>query len=438
MQAVNMGYNPDLLKKGMLAASEAIVELIKEYSTDVTDEDLKNVATISANGDSGIGETISDAIRSVGADGIVIIEESTNGETKYEVVDGMELNRGYKSPYFVTDEGRMLVGLTDVDILLINHRLGELSDQLVAVFEHAITNKRGLLIIAEDFDEKVLATMIVNRSRGVLKVCAVKAPDYGESRTHILEDIATVTGATVLDNTKGMTWENFDMDWLGEARKVTVSRDTTVIVDGAGDSEGIKERVANIKTQIETATSFYDIERLQDRLAKLVGGVAVIQVGGINESDMLERKDRFEDALFATKAAMDQGILPGGGVIGLAIKENLKASGVLERHENHGYRMVIESLPIFIKTILKNAGYSEDQVIDIIRQIREGKDGIWSGVDVNSGEIISYKTEGIIDPTKVVKSVIETATAIAANVLTIEGVIAVEEDKKEESFNFGN
>jgi chaperonin GroEL len=431
MQGIRLGINPVGIKKGMTLAATDAVEAISELSVQIDSDHLKDVATISANGDVSIGTTIAEAMKEVGADGVVVLEESRNGLTTYEMVEGMEFARGYASPYFSTNDGKMIAVLEKAKILLVNHTLGELSEEFLGLLDHVAKAGIPLVIIAEGFSEKVLSTLVLNKHRGTLKVCAVKAPEYGDRRTHVMHDIAIVTGGTVLDKTKNITFKNFDMSFLGSAEKVTVSRDTTIIIDGAGKQEDIEQRLVDLKAQYDNAISAYDQEHLQQRISKIVGGVAVINVGGINETDMKERKDRFEDALSATQAALQEGIVPGGGVAYMKTVGNLNIPSNITKSEEYGYKMVKDSMSIFFKTILSNAGYSDEEItLGMINIKPQGAD--WKGLDIETKKVINYKDKGIIDPAKVVRCVIETGVAVAGNILLVECTMVDELNTQEE------
>jgi len=409
--------NVTQVKKGIEAAVKSIVEELKTMSVDITDEkQIKQIATLSANGDEEIGALVATALDKVGREGIVTVEESRSGETELEVVEGLQFDRGYKSPYMVTDNNSMQAILNDAFVLLYDGRLSAVKD-LLPVLERVSSDNKALLVIAEDIDGEALSTLIVNKMRGILKVAAVKAPDFGERRTLILEDIATVTGGTVISPTKGMKLERFNMEWLGKARTITVGKDTTTIVDGKGDENKINERIVELKSQIEQANSPYEVERLQDRLAKIVGGVAIINVGGGTEVEMKERKDRIDDALQATKAALEEGILPGAGVA------LLNARNSISNRDNSdfgkGGQIVFKACAKPFNQILKNAG--ED--------IFKWEVNLYQAVDNNAvpniGEekLVDAFESGIIDPTKVVRCALENAAHAAVTLLMTECVI---------------
>ena len=346
--------NATQVKRGIEEAVKQVVAELKTISIDITDEkQIKQIATLSANGDEEIGELVATAINKVGRDGVVTVEESRSGETSLEVVEGLQFDRGYKSPYMVTDNNTMQAILTDASILLFDGRISAVKD-LLPILERVSQENKSLLIVAEDIDGEALSTLIVNKMRGILKVAAVKAPDFGERRTLILEDIATVTGGTVISPSKGMKLDKFNMTWLGNARTVTVGKETTTIVDGKGDNEAIDARIEELKSQIDQANSPYEVERLQDRLAKIIGGVAIINVGGGTEIEMKERKDRIDDALQATKAALEEGILPGAGVALLTARNSINNRD--NSDFGKGGAIVFQSCSSPFKQILSNAG----------------------------------------------------------------------------------
>jgi len=428
--SANTSVNVTKVKNGIEAAVKEVVAELKTMSVDITDEkQIKQIATLSANGDAEIGELVATAIDKVGRDGIVTVEESRSGETELEVVEGLQFDRGYKSPYMVTDNNTMQAILNDAFILLYDGRLSAIKD-LLPVLERVSSDNKALLIVAEDIDGEALSTLIVNKMRGILKVAAVKAPDFGERRTLILEDIATVTGGTVISPTKGMKLERFNMEWLGKARTITVGKDTTTIVDGKGDESKINERIIELKAQIEQSNSPYEVERLQDRLAKIVGGVAIINVGGGTEIEMRERKDRIDDALQATKAALEEGILPGAG---MAL---FNARNVIDVRDNSdfgkGGQVVFKACTRPFFQILKNAGEDANEWHNIV--INAAPNTV---PDITGGMAIDAFESGIIDPTKVVRCALENAAHAAVTLLMTECVIhdKPDEKKKDEGFD---
>jgi chaperonin GroEL len=409
--------NATQIKRGIEQAVKVVVSELKKMSTPITDDtQIKQIATLSANGDEEIGELVATAIDKVGRDGIVTVEESRTGETSLEVVEGMQFDRGYKSPYMVTDNNTMTAVLNDPYLLLVDGRVSAVKD-ILPILEAVSQENKSLLIVAEDIDGEALATLIVNKMRGILKVAAVKAPDFGERRTLILEDIAVLTGGTVVSSQKGMKLDKFNKDWFGKARTVTVGKDTTTIVDGDGKTETIEARLTELKAQIDNSTSPYEIEKLQERLSKIVGGVAIINVGGGTEIEMKEKKDRLEDALQATKAALDEGILPGAGVALLCAREALTSD--LDRKDDlgKGAEIVFQACARPFKQILTNAGEDSN---DWWMQIVGSKTLV---PNISEDKVVNAYESGIIDPTKVVRSALENAAAAAVTLLMTECVI---------------
>lgn len=409
--------NSTQIKLGIEAAVKEVVTELKKQSIPISDEkQIKQIATLSANGEVEIGELVSTALEKVGRDGIVTVEESRTGETSLEVVEGMQFDRGYKSPYMVTDNSSMSAILDNPKILLVDSRISNVKD-ILPILETVSTQNKSLLIIAEDIEGEALATLIVNKMRGILKVVAVKAPDFGEKRTLILEDIATLTGGTVVSSQKAMRLDKFNIEWFGEARTVTVGKETTTIVDGKGNTELIGTRILELKSQIDKSTSPYEIEKLQERLSKMIGGVAIINVGGGTEIEMKERKDRLDDALQATKAALEEGILPGAGVA------LLNARNVLDLKDKsdfgRGKQIVYTACGIPFKQILENAG------VDYVKHfITLNKSSIPNLVpDIKNDQLIDAYESGIIDPTKVVRSALQNASYAAVTLLMTEAVI---------------
>lgn len=418
--------NATQIKRGMEEAVKLIVEALQKSSIDITDEkQIKQIALISANGDEEISNLVTTAIDKVGRDGIVTVEESRTGETSLEVVEGMQFDRGYKSPYMVTDNNTMSAVLNDPLILIVDGKLNTGKD-LLAILESVSQENKSLLIIAEDFGDEVLSILVVNKMRGILKVAAVKAPDFGERRTLILEDIAMLTGGEVVSYQKGMKLDKFDKDWFGEARTITVGKDTTTIVDGKGKIEKIEARILELKSQIDKSNSPYEIEKLQERLSKLIGGVAIINVGGGTEIEIKEKKDRLDDALQATKAALEEGILPGAGIALLASREVAKPNKDNSDFEK-GKQIIYNACAQPFKQILINAG--EDVDAWFLKLIYENK----KVPNLNTGEIVDAYESGIIDPTKVVRCALENAAAAAVTLLMTECVIHEKpSDKKKE------
>jgi chaperonin GroEL len=420
--------NATQVKRGIEAAIKAVVNELKEQSVDITDEkQIKQIATLSANGDEEIGNLVTTALDKVGRDGVVTVEESRTGETSLEVVEGLQFERGYKSPYFVTDNNTMQAVLNDTLVLLVNSRITAVKE-LLPLLESVSQQNKSLLIVAEEIDGEALATLIVNKMRGILKVAAVKAPDFGDRRLHILEDIATLTGGQVVSSDKGMRLDKFNTDWFGSARVVTVGKETTTIVDGKGDADLIESRILELKQQIDNSKSPYEIEKLQERLAKMVGGVAIINVGGGTEIEMKEKKDRLDDALQATKAALEEGILPGAGVA------LLNARNSITNRDNTdfgiGSKIVFDACSVPFMQILGNAGE------DVYKWLIELNTSNANNVpNINEGKLVDAYEAGIIDPTKVVRCALENASAAAVTLLMTECVI---HEKPEEKKPGGN
>ena len=412
--------NATQVKRGIEAAVKQVVAELKAQSQPVASEtQIKQIATLSANGDTEIGELVATALDKVGRDGIVTVEESRSGETSLEVVEGMQFDRGYKSHYMVTDNNTMTAVLDKPLLLLVDGRVTAVKD-LLPILETVSSDNRSLLIIAEDIDGEALATLIVNKMRGSLKVAAVKAPDFGERRLLILEDIATLTGGTVVSSQKGMKLTAFNKQWFGEARTVTVGKDTTTIVDGKGETETIEARILELKSQIDKSLSPYEIEKLQERLAKMIGGVAIINVGGGTEIEMKEKKDRLDDALQATKAALDEGILPGAGTALLHAKESITFIKEDGDDFNKGKRIIWKACVQPFEQILANAGESKMSWILEMSKNTETSNLV---PNIENGGLVDAYEKGIIDPTKVVRSALENAAHAAVTLLMTECVI---------------
>jgi chaperonin GroEL len=424
--------NATQVKRGIEEAVKTVVAELKKISVDINDEkQIKQIATLSANGDEEIGELVATAIDKVGRDGVVTVEESRSGETSLEVVEGLQFDRGYKSPYMVTDNNSMQAILNDALILLFDGRLSAIKD-LLPILERVSQENKALLIIAEDIDGEALSTLIVNKMRGILKVVAVKAPDFGERRTLILEDIAVVTGGTVISPQKGMKLERFNMEWFGKARTVTVGKDTTTIVDGKGEAEKIDARVDELKSQIDNANSPYEVERLQDRLAKMIGGVAIINVGGGTEIEMKEKKDRIDDALQATKAALEEGILPGAGIALLHARTAISQAKVDGVDFNKGKQIILKACSAPFKQILKNAGVDHNEVLMGLKNASNTM-----VPNIADETLVDAFESGIIDPTKVVRCALENAAAAAVTLLMTEAVIHNKPSEKKKTDDFG-
>ena len=427
-------YNAVEVQRGILKSTKIVVDYLENLSKDITDEEqLKQVATISANSDKEVGELIATSMEKVGRDGVVTIEESKTGETYLETVEGMQFNRGYKSPYFVTDNSSMTAVLQSPYVLIVEKRLSSIKE-LLPVLEAVQVQNKSLLLIADDLDGEALSTLVVNKMRGILPAVAVKAPDFGDRKKAILEDIAIMTGGQVISSEKGMRLDRFDPKWLGKAGKVTVSKDVTTIIDAKGEDAAITARVEEIKTQIDEANSPFEIENLQARLAKFIGGVAVVHVGGHTELEMKEKKDRVDDALHATKAALEEGILPGGGVALLNAALDLtkkRGKGTFKDYtvsELIGLDILTESLSTPFTQILWNAGVEKDKITEI-RKLVESKKNQWYGYNTRFEEYVDMLKAGIIDPTKVTRLALENASSVAATMLTTEAVVSIDPPK---------
>ena len=425
IKQINDGSNPVSIKKGIDEAVSIVVSKLKEMATEITDDSqIKEVATISGNNDIEIGNLIATSLDKVGREGIVTIEESKTGETSLEVVEGMQFDRGFKSPYFVTDNDSMSAVLDDPYILIFDGRITQASE-LLNVLNKASGENKPILIVAEDIDNEALATLIVNKMRGTIQAVAVKAPDFGDRRTMALEDLATVTGGQVMSKNKGHKLDKMQPlqfnDLLGSARKVTVTKENTTIIDGKGTEEAITERASQIKTQLDNATSAFEKEKLQERLGKLIGGVAIINVGGNSEIEIKEKKDRVEDALFATKAALDEGIVVGGGTA------LLYAAGAIDPLGNDdvaiGRRIVKQAITEPFVKILTNAGHDINDIRFASFKLIDSGDSLWIGLNYKDLSVIDYKKEGIIDPKKVTRIALENAASIAGTILTTESVV---------------
>ena len=432
---LNEGANAVEIKRGIDAGVKEVLTLLKENSEKISSEEqLQQIATISANNDVEVGKLIARAMEKVGREGVVYIEESKTDETYLEVVEGIQFDRGYKSPYFVTNNNNMSAVLQDVSILLADHRFTNVKE-LVHILEGVASKGKSLLIIAEDIDGEALATLIVNKMRGTLKVAAVKAPDFGERRKLILEDIAILTGGKVFDKEKGMKLDRFDFGWLGSAKTVTVTKEKTTIIDGNGGEEEITARVESLTSQIEGAATPFEAEKLQERLSKFVGGVALVHVGGSTETEMKEKKDRVDDALHATQCALEDGIVPGGGSALLYAREGITYSKDESDDFKYGKKLVYNACGKPFETILKNAGYAESDMYPINMQIGKAK-GVWSGYNIKSETIVDMKVAGIIDPHKVTKNALMNAASIAGTILLTEcTIVDTPEDKKEGGFD---
>lgn len=418
VKAVAAGFNPMDLKRGIDLAVEEVVASLKASSKKITSSsEVAQVGTISANGESSIGDMISEAMQKVGNEGVITVEEAKTAETELDVVEGMQFDRGYLSPYFVTNAEKMTAVLEDPVILLHEKKLSNLQ-AILPILESVVQSQRPLLIIAEDIEGEALATLVVNRLRGGLKVAAVKAPGFGDRRKAMLEDIAILTGGQVISEDLGIKLENVTIDMLGTAKRVEITKENTTIVDGAGSQDDIQGRVGQIKSQIEETTSDYDKEKLQERLAKLAGGVAVIRVGGSTEVEVKERKDRVDDALNATRAAVEEGIVPGGGVALLRASNALKVKGA-NADQDAGIAIVRRALQEPVRTIANNAG-AEGSVV--VGKILENASATF-GYNAATGEYGDLVQLGVIDPVKVVRHALQDAASVASLLITTEALI---------------
>jgi chaperonin GroEL len=425
MKNVAAGANPLGLKRGIEQAVDEVVANIAAQSKEVSGKDqIARVATISA-GDEAIGDVIADAIEKVGKDGVVNVEEGQTFGMDLEFTEGMQFDKGYISPYMVTDQDRMEAILEDPYILIANQKIGSVRE-LLPVLEHVIQSGKPLLIIAEDVEGESLATLVVNKLRGTFTGVAVKAPGFGDRRKRMLEDIAILTGGEVITEEMGLKLENTQLSQLGRARRVVVAKDTTTIVDGAGDSKAIKGRINQIKTEIENTDSDFDREKLQERLAKLSGGVAVVKVGAATETEMKEKKHRVEDALQATRAALEEGIVPGGGVALLEASKAVSLDGAAgEDDERTGARIVLRALEEPLRQLAENAGLEGSVVVNDVRHAKKGQ-----GLNAATGEIVDLVAAGIIDPAMVTRSALQNAASIAKNILTTEAIVAEVPEKE--------
>ena len=434
---LNNGANAVEIKRGIdHAVKQVKAELLSVREDISSEEQLEQVATISANNDSEVGKLIATAMGKVGREGVVTIEESKTGETYLETVEGMQFDRGYKSHYFVTDNNTMSCTLEDTLILMADKKITQVKE-LLPILEAVSAQNKSLLIVAEDVDSEALATLIVNKMRGTIKVAAVKAPDFGDRRKLILEDMAILTGGEVFSTEKGMKLDKFSWDWFGEARLVTITKDETTIVDGRGGNDAIQTRIQEIQGQIEKATSAFEQEKLQERLAKFVGGVAIIHVGGFTETEMKEKKDRVDDALHATKAAIEEGIVPGGGAALLYGRKRVTwdCSKCSDSYKI-GQQIVYEACTKPFTQILTNAGYDEVEAkmlsMELVNQ--EGPK-YWMGYNLKTNQFTNMKEAGIIDPAKVTRTALENAASVAGTILLTECVVVDDPENKEDNSN---
>jgi chaperonin GroEL len=422
LKNVAAGANPLGLKRGIETAVEQVVEALKKQSKEISGkEDIARVATVSSR-DREIGDVIAEAIDKVGKDGVVNVEEGQTFGLDLEFTEGMQFDKGYLSPYMITDAERMEAVLEDPYILVANQKIGAVKD-LLPVLEQVIQAGRPLLIVSEDVEGEALATIVVNKLRGTFTAVAVKAPGFGDRRKRMLEDIAVLTGAEVITEEMGLKLENTKISQLGKARKVVITKDTTTIIDGAGDADGIKARIKQLKAEIENTDSDFDREKLQERLAKLAGGVAVVKVGAATETEMKEKKHRVEDALQATRAALEEGIVPGGGVALVNAADSIKLDG-MEGDERTGAAIIVRALEEPLRQLADNAGLEGSVVIDKVRQAPKGQ-----GLNVETGDYEDLVKAGIIDPTMVTRSALQNAASIGKNILTTEAIVAEPPEK---------
>ena len=433
LKAINSGVNPIELKRGMDKATTAVIEKLRDLSRDVkTNEEVKQIATISANNDSNIGAIIAEAMDSVGKNGVIQVGESKTSETSLEIVEGMQIERGFISPYFVTSQSTMTTTLENPYILIYDRKISSIKE-ILPLLETCSKQNKPLLIIADDVDGEALATMVLNKGRGILNICAIKAPGFGDRKIHNLEDIATLTGGTVVAAQKSMKLDKLTIEMLGTCRTVAVSQNETIIVDGAGNTEAIKSRIEDIKTQYEKADSDYEKQFLKDRMSKLIGGVAVLNIGAATETELKEKKDRVDDALHATRAAVEEGIVPGGGI---ALLHALKGLTVDTENEDQQLGVAIVKKACFapFKAIIENAGKSAEA---IYAQVENDKTSEFTGYDARNSAVCDMFTAGIIDPTKVTRTALELATSGAGILLTTECVINIDPtDEKKETPNY--
>jgi chaperonin GroEL len=432
LKNVTAGANPMDLKSGIEKAVKVIVEDLKKMSRDIDDrKEIAQIGTISANNDETIGNLIADAMEKVGKDGVITVEEAKGTETYLETVEGMQFDRGYLSPYFVTDSEKMITEMEDPYILIFDKKISAMKD-LLPILEKVVQNGNPLLIIAEDIEGEALATLVVNKLRGSLKIAAVKAPGFGDRRKAMLEDIAILTGGTVISEERGYKLENATLDFLGRASRITIDKDTTTIVDGNGKDDDITARVNQLKSQIENTTSDYDREKLQERLAKLSGGVAVLYIGAASEVEMKEKKARVEDALHATRAAVEEGIVPGGGVALLRAIKSLESIKTDNSDEKVGVQIIRRALEAPLRTIANNAG-AEGAIV--VQKVLEGKGAF--GYNARTEVYEDLIKAGVIDPTKVTRTALQNAASVSGLMLTTEAVISEKPSKGDDDDSGG-
>jgi chaperonin GroEL len=427
VKSVAAGMNPMDLKRGIDLAVAAVVEELKKRSRKISDNaEIAQIGTISANGDTEVGAMLAEAMQRVGNEGVITVEEAKSLETELEIVEGMQFDRGYLSPYFVTDADKMQAVLEDPYILIHEKKLSGLQ-AILPLLEAVVQSGKPLLVIAEDVEGEALATLVVNRLRGGLKVAAVKAPGFGDRRKAMLQDIAILTGGTAISEDVGIKLENVTLDMLGRAKRVIITKDETTVVNGVGKKADIQARCSQLKAQIEETTSDYDREKLQERLAKLAGGVAVIRVGGATEVEVKERKDRVDDALHATRAAVEEGIVPGGGAALLRASVRLAKLEVENEDQKVGIRIVRKALEAPLRQIAENAGTDGSVVVG---KVLENKDAQW-GYNAQTGKYTDLVKDGVIDPTKVVRAALQHAASVAGLLITTEAMIADRPEKKQ-------
>ncbi len=437
-KAINAGVNPVELKRGMDKATTAIIDNLRSFSRDVkTNDEIRQVATISANNDASIGALIAEAMESVGKNGVIQVDESKTSETTLEIVEGMQIDRGFVSPYFATNNSTMTTTLENPYILIYDRKISSIKE-ILPLLETCSKQNKPLLVVADDVDGEALAAMVLNKARGILQVAAIKAPGYGDRKIHNLEDIAILTGGTVIATQKAMKLEKLTIEMLGTARSVVVSQNETIIVDGAGDSEAIKTRIEEIKSLYEKAESDYEKQFLKERMSKLIGGVAVLNIGAATEIELREKKDRVDDALHATRAAVEEGIVPGGGVALLGV------SAIPVECENEdqqlGVNIVKKACFAPFKAIVENAGKSAEAIkaqLDAIE--KENPTADIFGYDARNDKFVVMNDAGIIDPTKVTRTALELATSVAGTLLTTECIISIdpESNKEDKTPNYG-
>lgn len=433
LKAINAGVNPVELKRGMDKATTQVIESLRELSRDVKSiDEIRQVATVSANNDTSVGNIIAEAMDSVGKDGVIQVDESKTSETTLEVVEGMQVDRGFISPYFVSNQSTMSTTLESPLILFYDRKISSVKEVL-ALLENCSKQGKPLLIVADDVDGEALATMVVNKARGILNICAIKSPGFGDRKIHMLEDMAILTGGEVVATQKGMKLEKLTMNQLGTARMVTVNKDEAVIVDGGGDSEAIKERIQYIRDQYEAADSDYEKQFLKERLSKLIGGVAVLNIGAATEIELKEKKDRVDDALHATRAAVEEGIVAGGGMALLHASEKLEVETEND-DQALGVKIIKKACAAPFGAIVENAGQSPNTVAHLIEYaIKDNKeDAAFIGYDARQDTVCNMFEAGIVDPTKVTRTALELANSVAGTLLTTECVISFDPEEKEE------